>query len=92
MSAIRKRLLLSKSRCEFRVLVTPVGDAGKGSTERRLLLLVLLRGHKQKRGSVSHSSDLQPSLLKPNRTAQSASQRAKTDSKSQFCRTTFKHT
>ena len=39
---IRKKLLLSKRQCEFQVLVTPGADAGTGSTERRLLLLVLL--------------------------------------------------
>lgn len=62
-SAIREKLLLSKRRCEFRVLVTPGGDAGIGSTERRLLRLVLLWGHKQKHGTVSHTSNLEPSLL-----------------------------
>lgn len=65
---IRKKLLQSKRRCEFRVLVTPGGDAGIGSTERRLLMLVLLWGHKQKDGTVSHTSNLEPSLLQPNKT------------------------
>lgn len=61
--AIRKKLLLSKRWCEFRVLVSPGGDAGIGSTERRLLLLVLLWGHKQKDGTVSNTSNLEPSFL-----------------------------
>lgn len=55
---IRKKLLLSKRRCEFRVLVTG-GDAGIGRTERRLLLRGLLSGHNQKDGTVSHTSNLE---------------------------------
>lgn len=38
---MRKKLLLCKTQCEFQVWVSPEGDAGIGSTERRLLLLVL---------------------------------------------------
>lgn len=55
---IRKKLLPSKRRCEFRVLVTG-GNAGIGSTQRRLLLWGLLSGHKQKVGTVSHTSNLE---------------------------------
>lgn len=59
---IRKKLLRSERRCEFQVLVTG-GDAGIGSTERRLLLRVLLWGHKQKDGTISHTSNLESFLL-----------------------------
>lgn len=66
---IRKKLLLSKRQCEFQVLVTPVGDAGIRSTERWLLLVVLLWGHKQKEGNIAHTSNPELSLLQLNKTA-----------------------